>query len=160
MDQENEVLLMTRTDVELRLAAAVRTFTEQESNLLVLDPSERALTHRFAIHVEQQFGGWDVDCEYNRDGFDVKRLELPVQRDVKSDEVEARTVFPDIVVHHRGQSSNLLIIEAKKAHTKNRGLDDRRKVQAFIEQMDYSFGAIVIFPTGPGGAVLGQPELI
>jgi hypothetical protein len=152
--------LMDRADVELRLKAAVKTFNEEERRLLELDPSERALTHRFAIHLERQFKGWDVDCEYNRDGFDVKRLELPVQSDLESDEVEARTVFPDIVVHRRGFPLNLLILEAKKARTRNRGLDDRQKVRAFIDQMGYQFGVTLIFRTGPTNAVLEPPDFL
>ena len=27
---------------------------------------ERSITHRLAVYLERLFGGWDVDCEYNR----------------------------------------------------------------------------------------------
>jgi hypothetical protein len=45
-----------------------------------------------------------VDPEYNRDGHEVKRSDGVI-------------VVPDVIVHHRGTSDNLLVIEVKKSTT-------------------------------------------
>jgi hypothetical protein len=29
---------------------------------------ERSTAHRLAVHLDHQFPGWNVDCEYDRDG--------------------------------------------------------------------------------------------
>ena len=139
----------THSDVAQRVENAVASFNATECGFIGRDPSERALTHRFAVHLERQFQGWDVDCEYNRDGIGPKELNLPDQRDISSDETEARTVFPDIIVHKRGSSDNLLVLEAKKVSTRHRGLDDKVKLQAFVAQLGYRNAALLVFQTDP-----------
>jgi hypothetical protein len=69
------------------------------------------MSHRIAIYLEQEMLSYDVDCEYNRDGFDVKRLQL-ASCPTSADNDEAVTVFPDIIVHRRGNNDhNLLVVE-------------------------------------------------
>jgi hypothetical protein len=41
--------------VHERLEQAIRTFARVEHVLIALDPSERSLTHRLAIHIEAEF---------------------------------------------------------------------------------------------------------
>jgi len=55
-----------------KVIAALQEFYVRETHLLEKDLGERALTHRLAVHVEKQFPGWEVDCDYNRlgEGFD------------------------------------------------------------------------------------------
>ena len=51
-----------------KVIAALEAFYSRETYLLDNDVGERALTHRLAVHVEWQFDGWDVDCDYDRLG--------------------------------------------------------------------------------------------
>jgi len=37
--------------------------------------SERSFAHRLAIHMEDLFNGWNIDCEYNRQGTITKMLD-------------------------------------------------------------------------------------
>ena len=48
------------------------------------------------------FPGWDVDCEYNRDGDKTKTLS------------GIGNIRPDIIIHHRKISENFLVMEIKK----------------------------------------------
>src|SRR3954468_12314912 len=80
------------------LDAATRRFIDSEADLLRLDANERSLTHRFAVHLESQLPGWNVDCEYNRDGDLPKRLTMDIPQNVSAADTNARTVFPDIIV--------------------------------------------------------------
>src|SRR3954471_12392433 len=57
-----------------KVAAAVGEFYARETYLFEKDLGERALTHRLAVHIEKQFPGWDVDCDYNRLGERTLRL--------------------------------------------------------------------------------------
>ena len=57
-----------------KVVAAVGEFYARETFLFEKDVGERTLTHRLAVHIEKQFPGWDVDCDYNRLGERTLRL--------------------------------------------------------------------------------------
>lgn len=106
---------------------AIHSFLRKEGTLLAIDINERSLTHKLAEHLQSVFGEWDVDCEYNRDINDVKRLPSPTVTNTA--DTEGSTIYPDIVVHQRRQPNNMLVIEVKK--TGSRILDDavRRDIE-------------------------------
>ena len=58
-----------------KVVAALQEFYAREAFLFEKDLGERTLTHRLAVHLERQFSGWEVDCDYNRLG--ERRLRLP-----------------------------------------------------------------------------------
>ncbi|MGH6703233.1 MAG: hypothetical protein ACREC2_05565, partial [Bradyrhizobium sp.] len=66
-----------------KVVSAVGVFYARETHLLEKDLGERTLTHRLAVYLESQFGGWDVDCDYNRLG--ERRLRLPKGSIVSTD---------------------------------------------------------------------------
>ena len=78
-----------------KLVAALQEFYAQESFLFEHDLGERTLTHRLAVHLEKQFTGWQVDCDYDRLGERV--LRLPHGTIVSTDDHLAKSVYPDIV---------------------------------------------------------------
>jgi len=114
-----------------KVVNAIREFYQHEAYLLEKDLGERALTHRMAVHLERQFDGWEVDCDYNRLG--ERLLKLPHGSIISTDDELGKSIFPDIVVHHRAVPENLLAVEVRKAinhqpvehdHHKLRGLTD------------------------------------
>jgi hypothetical protein len=141
---------MNRDEVATRLTTAIELLTGVDHDLLLLDANERSVTHRLAVHMDPQFEGWNVDCEYNRNRNFQKLLELPVER-VPSDDTEARTVFPDIIVHRRNTEENLLVIEARKRTARQRGLHQCVKLRAYVEQLRYRHAVFVVFDTTPRG---------
>jgi hypothetical protein len=89
-----------------------------------------------------------VDCEYNRNHDEPKRLELPVEPS-RSDDTNAKSVFPDIIVHHRNTQDNLLVIEVKKSTNPDGGDFDKAKLRAFLgAPYAYRQGLFIIFTTG------------
>ena len=66
---------MEISEAELRVVRAVERLLREESDLLVRDLNERTITHRLAVQLGQEFKGWHVDCEYNRDGYDPTLVE-------------------------------------------------------------------------------------
>ena len=114
-----------------KVVNAIRKFYQHETFLLDKDLGERTLTHRLAVHLERQFDGWEVDCDYNRLG--ERLLKLPHGSIVSTDDGLGKSIFPDIVVHRRSIPENLLAIEVRKEinhqpaehdHHKLRGLTD------------------------------------
>ena len=87
-----------------KVVVALGEFYGREAFLFEKDLGERTLTHRLAVHIEKQFGDWDVDCDYNRLGERLFRL--PKGTIVSTDDELGKSVYPDIVVHRRGVPEN------------------------------------------------------
>jgi hypothetical protein len=90
---------------------AVTALRDCDGVLIDQGVSERAICHRLAMHIESQLTSpWHADCEYNRmveteNMWTAKRLKVTPRA--------SGAVFPDVIVHHRGTSENLLALEAK-----------------------------------------------
>lgn len=122
------------------------TFLDRDGKLLELDAHERSITHKLAEYLQDEFPEWNVDCEYNRDRSQPKAL---IRGGIDNAQtVNKVTVFPDIVIHRRDSSENLVVIEAKKRGSENSGWD-LEKLNAYKEQMGYQFAYMTIFPVGP-----------
>jgi DUF4097 and DUF4098 domain-containing protein YvlB len=126
---------------------AIISLIRNDSFLLSADTNERTITHKFAEYLQREFPAWHVDCEYNRHGAEIKRIEAPDDKP-EYDDIEGKTVFPDIIVHLRNTDENLLIVEAKKS-TSRVGKDfDERKLKVFtLPPYDYKFGLFVVVKT-------------
>jgi hypothetical protein len=114
-----------------KLVTALREFYADEAFLFDKDLGERTLTHRLAVHLEKQFSGWNVDCDYNRLG--ERRLRLPHGTIVSTDDELGKSVYPDIVVHQREIPNNLLAIEVRKASNHQPPEHDRHKLRALTD---------------------------
>jgi hypothetical protein len=114
-----------------KVIGAIGEFYAREQFLFEKDLGERTLTHRMAVHIERQFDGWEVDCDYNRLG--ERLLKLPHGTIISTDDGLGKSIFPDIAVHRRAVPENLLAVEVRKEinhqpvehdHHKLRGLTD------------------------------------
>lgn len=100
---EGAVLNRLRVAVD----SAVSSFYERDAVLVARGSSEWAMTHRLAVYLEPHFPGWNVDCEYNRQGA----------RNTPKRITSAKRIRPDIIIHRRGlfaPEHNLLVVEIKK----------------------------------------------
>src|SRR6266853_1593726 len=114
-----------------KVVSALHEFYARETHLLEKDLGERTLTHRLAVHLEKQFPGWEVDCDYNRLG--ERTLRLPHGTIVSTDDQLGKSVYPDIVVHQREVPDNLLAIEVRKAANLQPPEHDRHKLRAMTD---------------------------
>lgn len=143
-------------------------FLNNEAFILKHQLNERAISHKLAEYLSQLYKDrYDVDCEYNKmpktvksvEEFVTKRLEL-TPGDISSDDFKGTTVYPDIIVHRRGDNDkNYLVIEVKKksyADQKYRGkienLRDKparefdyEKLKAYTKKLNYSYGIYIEF---------------
>lgn len=136
-----------RAVIEKRLASAIRSFLAKDDELLRRHVHERAMTHKFAEALQRGFRSWQVDCEYNKDGKVPKRIDLPERRD--------KSIYPDIIVHHRGLPENLLVIEAKPSDAHREDVAyDQRKLEAYITgHLGYHYAVFLTFVVG------GHPDV-
>jgi hypothetical protein len=134
---------MQETLVKQLVESAICSLVREQRDLIDLDVTERAISHYLALYIMKVFPrSYNVDVEYNRDGYDPKRLNIEPMN-LLSDEARAVTVYPDVIVHKRGRSDhNLLVLEMKKPHG---SLEyDERKLRAFRSELGYKYAAHVI----------------
>ena len=126
---------------------AIDILYARDEKLFSVEASEWAIAHRLAIYLEQEIPGWNVDCEYNKQG----------EGDSKANPIPSKTkknVRPDIILHHRGKPEsehNLLVLELKKMEESS----DSKKARAYTRKprfnnrrkYTYQFGlALSLFP--------------
>ena len=132
-------------DIRKLIERAYQMLIEKDGHLLKVDANERSITHRLARHLESVFPGYDVDCEYNRDGFNSKRL-IGYKKNIDSADTNGVTVFPDIIIHRRGKRDNFIVIEAKKLS--NTDDSDKEKLDIYKSELLYKYAYFVKFPVG------------
>lgn len=142
--------------------------------LLTNDLSERSIAHRLAYHLQGFFDDYSVDCEYNgamREGRYVRKKVFVVkqalmdaelklrelEKDFLADQLIERSVYPDIIIHKRGNNDdNLCIIEIKKS-TSVVGPDyDAIKLRSYTtheldDSLCYQLGIFIQIQTGVEG---------
>ena len=133
---------MEENEVSQKLTNALNHLVHNDAFLLESNANERSISHRLAVYLEHEFIGWDVDCEYNRQMRDPKRLHLNIEPNNSADTV-GKTVFPDIIIHRRGTSDNLLVIEIKKTSSTITDDFDLHKLSVFKTQLGYQFTVFV-----------------
>ena len=161
---------------------AVESFCEDEEYLIEKDLSERAMAHKLAEHLQKQFSGMHVDCEYNKNIDDDKHIKSTVKEyvmhksqtkrgqelfetiiasegaviiDDGDEQPEVMDVFPDIIIHWRGNGHpwNLVVIEIKKSSNLSRTQRDfdafkLKKYTAERGPLQYRLGAFITLKVG------------
>lgn len=143
---------------------ALSQFMLRDVYLLREDVSERAITHKLAEYLQHEFGSfYSVDCEYNRNFLlqgrskKIRLLEDEVSKivDTKSpleiiNDVAYRelSVYPDIIIHKRGGSDNLLVVELKKSNNQIGNRLDTLKLVAYTDpseanNLNYQYGLYI-----------------
>jgi hypothetical protein len=134
-------------EVKRKVTGALGSLFHHDIYLLQFDVNERSISHRLATYLQREFADWDVDCEYNRNHDVRKQLDIS-QKNVRTDDTQAKTVFPDIIVHHRKTDENLLVIEIKKTSNTESDCFDLKKLRAFKSQLRYRYALFLRLKTG------------
>lgn len=137
------------------IAQALDALLEHDGHLLRVDANERSLTHRFGMYLQAALPDWHVDCEYNRNGPDPKRIVLG-ERLVDIADTDGKTAYPDVIVHIRDTDRNHLVLEFKKTSSRVGDQDDFAKLGAYKHdpRLCYAFAIFVELEVGitPGVA--------
>ena len=138
--------MYTETVIKTKIEDSIDELYDKDIYLLKIDASERSITHHLANYLAKQFldSDYDVDCEYNRDDCDPKKLNFNICGTDSTSEAGEKTVFPDIIVHKRGEQQNLLVIEVKKKSSRVDCKHDINKLLAFRETLNYNFAFHII----------------
>jgi hypothetical protein len=141
-----------KKEIVNKLNLALEKLLKNEKEIILSDVNERSLSHRLAIYLQEHFEDWDIDCEYNRD-YDLPKQLVINSRNHSSDDIHARTVFPDIIIHKRGTDKNLLVLEMKKTSNPESDDFDMMKLNAFRKQLKYQYAVFVKIQVYPKATV-------
>ncbi|MCL4546216.1 MAG: hypothetical protein M1576_00530, partial [Deltaproteobacteria bacterium] len=153
MNKSNDSTNTNNKEVLEKIKNAYRKFLKNDSYLLKVGANERSITHRLAIYLEDEFPDYNVDCEYNREGADIKRIREIFNNNnnisqtyisITDKDGNTKSVFPDIIIHHRGTNDNFIVIEAKK--TTNNCEYDEEKLKAYKTDLKYKHAFFIKFP--------------
>lgn len=146
---------MNKNDLIEIINKSLKNLYEFDSILLnpLYDLNERSVTHKLAEYINKSIYknkyDYDVDVEYNRMAVDYKKGLIDIGNIVsKSIEFEAhpdkeRYVYPDIIIHKRNKNLNICILEIKMSWKNNRKQLDYDKIDAYVEQLNYSYGVYI-----------------
>jgi hypothetical protein len=138
-----------------KVVRALGKFYARETHLMEKDLGERTLTHRLAVHLEKQFPGWEVDCDYSRLG--ERTLRLPKGSIVSTDDHLGKSVYPDIVVHQRAIPNNLLAIEVRKQSNHQPPEHDQHKLRGLTDpHLWFAYGIGVLLTLGKKGVTASE----
>ena len=154
----NPFLQFSNDDIIEKVHDALNRLLINDQDLLYIDVAERTIAHKIAEYMIPLFPGWHIDCEYNKDGHEPKRISLPYHPRFNPDNEPTRRVSPDIIVHMR-RTTNFLVIELKKSSNKDREeFDfDKVKLDRYIRNLDYRLALFIVINTDSS---LGQPYTI
>lgn len=156
---------MEDKDIGVLFRIALDRLLQEDSWLLDHDLSEQSISHKLASYLQEQFGNYNVDCEYNgnvdhesgRKHINLLYEELDRMGLLKESETELenelvqRVVFPDIIIHSRGNNEhNLCIIEVKKDTSTISQDYDYLKIRAYTglrygNTLIYQLGILILF---------------
>lgn len=134
-------------EVKKRLITAIVRLYQNDQDLLRANVNERSITHRLAQYLQDEFPKWHVDCEYNR-RREQKKMLRHGDLQMVSEDIQSRSVIPDIIIHRRGTDENLVVIEVKKSKGGNE-TKDVTKLSDFINNTEYQYHFGVFFRIGP-----------
>lgn len=158
MDEEH-IEVLSQHPVGAHVQQALERLIEQDLYLFRVDANERSLTHKSACYLQNHMSDWEVDCEYNRDGHDLKELHLPRYRPDDEDS-NASTVYPDVIVHKRDTDQNILVIEFKKTSNPRGRNNDYIKLREFKVQLGYQNALFIELSVRPNPSGVNYVEWV
>ena len=127
----------------IKIHSGICDFLRNDKDLLANNASERSISHKLAEHLQSHFNDLNVDCEYNRHEGAVETLRYSRDSYISHDD---HGVFPDIVIHKRGNDRcNIGVIEIKKSNSNYGSYADEQKLLSFTgDEYQYQLGVFLI----------------
>ena len=129
-------------EIKDKIDSAINSFLTNEKDLFEIDSNERTISQNFSTYLKPIFPEWDVDCDYNRDMKNIKKLEI---------KGEIKSIYTDISIHHRESQENYIVIEIKKSPPHS---ISNKKVKANLKRLQkmtsddkyhYKYGLFALF---------------
>lgn len=130
---------------------ALTKLFEKDIRLLELDASEKSTAAKIAQYLQPHFADMHIDVEYNRMGDAPKKV---------SWSGKPEEVYPDIIVHQRGNKTNILAIELKKNSNRERKNKDILKLRAYRNELGYQYALFLRLGVKAGAGIVSECEWV
>ena len=144
---------ITKEQVEVLIKSALDQLYRKDQYLIDNRPyrketngnhhvGERSIVFRLAHYMQNimdstpAFENYVLDCEYNRNGVHAKTLPSFLYG-----------VYPDVIIHNRGNNDNNLLILEVKTYWNTDNTQDVKKIREFLDasgKYHFSFGLSLI----------------
>ena len=125
--------------------SAIERVYENDRSLIIRDANERSIVFRFGVYLCEMlkttvFRDCDVDVEYNRNGYDPKRI--PSR--------QSNGAVPDLIIHKRESNNyNILVLEFKTERNRNNQnqSEDKKKIEELtstVGEYRFRYGATIL----------------
>lgn len=147
--KEKQLKNMSDQEIKNKVQIAINRLFKNDPFLLINNAHERSVAHKLAEYLQQQFSvsDWQVDCEYNLHGADIKLLDDIKECPECFEEKKTDRIFPDIIIHQRNtDEDNLLVVEVKMGNKSN--ACDLKKLELLtgeVHPYKYSLGLFIKF---------------
>lgn len=117
---------ITKTEVNLEylIEAALSLLYKNDKHLIDIHANERSIVFRFGYYFQNllsmhcEYKEYFLDLEYNRDGEDPKKTAN-----------HQNGIYPDVILHKRGDNNDNLLVMEFKGHWNNEGQEkDKSKI--------------------------------
>lgn len=115
--------------LETLMEKAFDMLYETDAYLFFRSVHENAIVFRFGHYLQDlmdqtgEFNDFNLDFEYNRNGYDPKRIPMRSRNGAR----------PDLIIHKRGSNDcNLMVLEFKP-HQNGITATDKRKIKEFVD---------------------------
>lgn len=129
------------------ISGALDSLYKNEAYLIEQEVHERSLVFRFGLYFHKcleespKFSKFDLDIEYNRDLVSSKN------KDPKRTQDHPKGIFPDLILHKRGNNyNNILVLEFKTNWNENPS-DDVKKLKELTspnQKYHYNLGISIV----------------
>jgi len=128
MDYAQVLAKCQEPKVGLAVLDALTHLFEKDIQLLGVNASEESAAAKIAQYLQPHFPGMHIDVEYNRMGDAPKKVAWSGKPE---------DVYPDIIVHLRETTINILAIELKKDSNRESKDKDILKLRAYRSELGY-----------------------
>ncbi len=116
------------------LGRVLERLQARDAALLERDANERTIACRLVLYLQAELPHWDVDCEYNCWAATGQRKGHTVVA-TTSETTVARTIYPDILIHHRDSCEHLAVIELCKSSYPQGRHQDLKKLRSCLDRL-------------------------
>ena len=144
---------MEQQEVIDKIKQALNLFYKKDKYLIDNNAHERSISHKLAEYLRPMFPDYNVDCEYDLHGDELKTLK-GIKECFKRKKTER--ILPDIIIHERGPDVNNLAVIEIKSRTKATDCDIRKLELMTLKdgQFRYDYGFLIQFSKSRVGCQL------
>lgn len=134
--------VVSRLKIEELVSIALKAVYKYDKYLIDIMANERCIVFRFGYYFQtllsmhRKYNEYDLDLEYNRDGEDSKKTPN-----------HEKGIYPDVILHKRGNNNDNLLVMEFKGHWNNKGQEiDKNKIHDLMNhdgKYKYKNGYIV-----------------